>query len=538
MFFLLLLSGAVANDNSIERVELGDGKFGYKGTLYVGETLTETPVYYTGDSYTRASIPGVTTPSTLVYVYRMTEVLNVSVDATETGYAVVPLAALPTFTIIFALYGMDFFLLGPVAPELELHLFELGCNTKLEYESYAVDLTSPEHVISNDTLCGTTIGKFTLDCANSTRGATTVLSAASLELGVHKSRSGEYCFYTPNHFEVSVSMAWISVWSMIFIMLTVVDLTEGLVADPDGTLYRLSVTYATGINDVLLFSLMFNLYVAARHNHTIYGFAVMRAVSKEVIDVTIMGFAYGICPLITGGALWAMVAGAMLVEPTPPTTSMVGTWGLSRDPGLAVRVAEVVGAAALGGASAWFTVETLGGDLASKIITVCSSVLFILHYSTPTLISSWVGTQFGGRKTELAIYIRWCAEFLPVSSLIVAIPHDIVGILTTPFNVMILAGLGVAMIVVTARDAAFLDVLLYDCPCRHLIHPVVLVVLWYLTVFTITPVFANTDALGNSGRLALLSASASTMALFSSSYMVYHGRAPALLYNRTVKKRV
>ena len=45
MFFLLLLSGAVANDNSIERVELGDGKFGYKGTLYVGETLTETPVY-------------------------------------------------------------------------------------------------------------------------------------------------------------------------------------------------------------------------------------------------------------------------------------------------------------------------------------------------------------------------------------------------------------------------------------------------------------------------------------------------------------
>jgi hypothetical protein len=125
---------------------------------------------------------------------------------------------------------------------------------------------------------------------------------------------------------------------------------------------------------------------------------------------------------------------------------------------------------------------------------------------------------------------------MPVASLIVAIPHDIVGILTTPYNVMILAGLGVAMIVVTARDAAFLDVLLHGRRSRHLIHPVVLAVLWYLILFTITPVFANTDALGNNGRLALLSATASTAALFSSSFMVYHGRAPDLLYISRTKK--
>jgi hypothetical protein len=69
-----------------------------------------------------------------------------------------------------------------------------------------------------------------------------------------------------------------------------------------------------------------------------------------------------------------------------------------------------------------------------------------------------------------------------------------------------------------------------------LIHPVVLAVLWYLILFTITPVFANTDALGNNGRLALLSATASTAALFSSSFMVYHGRAPDLLYISRTKK--
>jgi hypothetical protein len=521
----IILVGVVANDNSIERVSLGLGNSGYKGTVYVGDTLTETVVYYTGGNYTRASIPGSNSSSEYVYTYRMTDLVSVDADTADTDYAVIPLAALPTYTIIFGLYGLDFMMLGPVSPELDIHLFRLGCNPSLVYKSFPIDMTRSEHQISDDGVCGTGLSDtISIACATSTRGPVTILSASALELGVHKTVSGEYCFYTPNHFEVSLPIAWISVWILILIMLTVVDLTADLVTDPVKTLNKLSVHNATGINDILVFSAIFNLYVAARHNHTIYGFAVMRAVSKDVIDYTIVGFAYGLCPLLTGGAMWALVAGAMSFDLGIPTTNVVGTWGKTpTNLPLSLRLPIMILATTSGSVCAWYTAGILGGDLASQVITTISTALFILHASTPTLISHVTGPGFEPRQLELVIYIRWCSEFMPVASLIVAIPHNIVGILTTPYNVMILAGLGVAMIVVTARDAAFLDVLLHGRWSRHLIHPVVLAVLWYLTLFTITPVFANTDALGNNGRLALLSATASTAALFSSSFMVYHG---------------
>jgi hypothetical protein len=325
----ILLGGVVANDNSIERVSLGFGNSGYRGTMYVGEMLTETVVYYTGGNYTLASIPGSASGSSeYIYTYRMTDLVKVDAEPSDADYAIIPLITLSTYTIIFGLYGMDFMMLGPVSPELDIHLFRLGCSPDLTYGSFLIDMTRPEHQISDDSVCGTVLSDtVSIICANSTRGPVTILSASALELGVHKTVSGEYCFYTPNHFEVSLPMAWISVWILILTMLTIVDLTSGLMADPVETLKQLSVKNATGVNDILVFSAMFNLYVAARHNHTIYGFAVMRAVSKDVIDYTIAGFAYGLCPLITGGAMWALVAGAMSFDLGIPTTSVVGTWG-------------------------------------------------------------------------------------------------------------------------------------------------------------------------------------------------------------------
>lgn len=260
----------------------------------------------------------------------------------------------------------------------------------------------------------------------------------------------------------------------------------------------------------------------------------MRVVSRTVVDATVDIFAYVVCTCIGAGSLVAITIGAVIHDAHKTRwvlSQKFGTWGLTRlesvSLGVRVGIFSVIMAIVCGVVvGVWYGVLN---DTAAMGVTLGTAIVSTGHMATPAWFTSWVLNRVVGfvrYDRVLMVYIRWSVEYLVLTCIMFNFPSDVVGTLSLPFHTGFMAAIGLAVVIITARDFAVMSAMLTLRWERHLLHPFVIFTVWFVALFGISPAYSNTDALGNKGSLALYPAMATTSLVFSGMYAWFSTKTP------------
>jgi hypothetical protein len=540
MFYFVLVV-VMATDNVVQPYEFSDGTVGRKGVVYLSDALIPYPIYYIGEN-TTALIPGINESALVfIYVFRMTLLLQIPAVPTESEYAIVSLSQLPEFTLVQNLYGFDSMYYGPPPPEIEIHMVRLGCFPGL----VPLDLLALQHRIADPALCGTNFHGIKIECSNSIKANVTVLSAHALNMTVYKTPA-EYCYFKPDEIEATTPTDLIMVAVLIFTLIIWVQMTENVFTAPDEMLSTVTVTYTRGSYDIIAFTWTLILVTISSPSHAVYGFSILKAVPLVVVDGSMLMFAYVMCTSVGLTALLSITVGTVISTNTATeTTDDLFTWGVGKHHRFrrtlpvvrAAIVIVVITVAIIAILSVWLLVFD---DLPGAIITSGTVTLSLIHYSTPTFLTTRINENVSSiirYRHSTAIYIRWSVEFLILTVLMLKLPHEIGGTLQTPFHTAMVCVLGLVLIGRTAQCLAYMSYNMSGTYGRHILHYIAAQTIWHVAVFSIIPVFSNTTALGNLGDLTLLLSFTCTLVVFTVVYAVSYGRAHLLSYNRPQKEK-
>lgn len=539
--------------NVVEK-NIVDGDLTFVGSLFWGESLTELSVVY-NTSANVTILPSSVSVPTNVYTYRMSKdsIISSGAITPSINYAILATSSLADFSII-ELYKTTFVFLGKPPREFEPHIVDLGC-TSATWQSHIFDGTvngnpvkltfsKTNHVVTSgvcgnvDLVLGSIQTPVWIDCASSIVGNESVLSGPLLGLGFYAGNS-ELCLYRGNDDEINHTMA-ITVVAVLFIFLVVwIDWTRNLwarvVNGESDQVWRTIISYSIVVYQYIGLIASVNIFAWAQGTHTMYSFAALRMVSIDVVDVTAMAYSWVVTPVLAAYALVCVsFARATFGENDDKKLFMLFTWGLSslESKSLAYRCTFTLLAFAVTVAivyGVWFLAveDEAGGYASAGTVTVA-----LLAMSTPDALvhklQDVVDPNHKALKEGLLIMFAWTMKFMIITCLCNNLPFDVAGHLNNTFHSGVTFAMGCALLIITGRDVAhtLLTLSYYKYSINKIavvmgvLLPLILFVVWYVTIFSLGGMYSNSGALQNHGDLATLCAGSFSTFVFSTAFSV------------------
>lgn len=576
----------------LEPIQVGTHLYLYKGMMYVGPSLHKTVVYYNTSSDAASVLPqtsvkeahpdvtvgGIVT--SYVYVNRMKSLQTLTATVGAGDVAVISPRDIFDITVITGLYETAFMYYGAPPREMLPHLTDPVCSeertvltvgpgidvhlnvisaTNNTPTPVILTLSRSTHLVAGAGVCGTvqlllgsnaaTSPRMTLwvDCSNaeSTSTETTHLSAPLLSLGLHVMGTGSIgdasvCVYRANNNEIDHTTTTAIIFIMGLALSAWIRLTRGLFlrignAETEAKVWkRTTVAFAPIVYDVLIVAIGLCVTLAARQSHNVYSFEALQLVSKSTVDAIVSGFAYGVCPTVGGGALFALTVGRILYGNNhPPKTHLLFTWGslwMERRP-IVFRV--TVAAIALGCVAGiilglWvYLISDWRGAIASGVLSFGS----FLHVSNPTWVTQHIVQHQEAVRPLLPIlllWLRWGFEFILIITILFYLPVDVNGKISTRFHTSIGIGLGGALLYITGRDFAHILILEKDRLSKLWLTVALVLMLgigacvvMVVSVFSLGAALVTTEALRNKEETALWSSAAISSVAFVGTFAVW-----------------
>lgn len=553
MWVIAVLSFTLSLNNAVEK-NIVDGDLTYVGNLFWGDALTELSVVYNTSANTTVLPSSVSVP-TKVYTYRMSKdsILTTGAVTPSINYAILATSSLADFSII-ELYKTTFVFLGKPPREFAPHIIELGC-TSVTWQSHLfngtvngnpVKLTFSKttHIVTSgvcgnvDLVLGSIHVPVWIDCASSIVGNEAVLSGPQLGLGFYAGNS-ELCLYRGNDDEINHMMA-ITVVAVLFVFLVVwIDWTRNLWArvinGESDQVWRTIISYSIVVYQYIGLIASVNIFAWAQGTHTMYSFAALRMVSIDVVDMTAMAYSWVVTPVLAAYALVCVsFARATFGENDKDRPFLLFTWGLSslETKSLTYRTIFTLFAfastvAIVYGVWFWAVEDEAGGYASAGTVTVA-----LLAMSTPDALvqklQNVVDPKHKALKEGLLIMFAWAMKFMIITCLCNNLPFDVAGHLNNTFHSGVTFAMGCALLIITGRDVAhtLLTLAYYKYSIKKItvvmgiFLPLVLFVVWYVTLFSLGGMYSNSGALQNHGDLATLCAGSFSTFVFCTAFSI------------------
>jgi hypothetical protein len=584
MHVAILLAGAIATDNIAVRIPTSETESVFGAIVYIGQDLHRATAYMDASSddcvLPKALLDRVEEGDIIqeyIYMHRMESPQRVDNIAVEGTVPLIGLGCLSDVSVVVQMYKSDFVFLGPPANEIRPHVSELQCgdvtlgpgidmNVMIGTTPVRIVWSRTGHSVADPDVCGHSVldpggasYALNIDCssANTTTGTTTI-SALDLELSVSVHRTSpttaRACFFRAYNHEVDHTSATITIAVLTTFLPAWIYQTKGLLqsldnpAEIDRMWRRVAVDYAPVNLDLVVLTLSLNMYASLQGSNSMLSFSALRVVTEDTVRTTMWVFSYVITPIIGVINLLLLTAGYVLHGP-PTVTSAPFSWGLvwiSRQPLLfRLWIFTCATAMACGGIYAiWGLVL---GDFTGVYMMCASAIVSLLHLSSPHLLTSVLNTynELISPVLPIAIvWLRWAVEFLIITCIQNNLPLDVAGTLSVRFHAGISISLGCILLYITGRDFTVVKVQIenlrtskkdiLDVPgemftVTRMVYIAISIgmhgfVVWYVSIFSMSGLFANTDALQNKPKLAHLCAiTASAIILAASS--IAHGNA-------------
>lgn len=539
--------------NVVEK-NIVDGDLTFVGSLFWGEALTELSVVY-NTSANVTLLPSTVSVPTNVYTYRMPQdsTLTTGTVVPSISYAIIATSHLHDFTLLH-LYKTTFVFLGKPPREFTPHIVELGC-TSAAWQSHTFDGTvngnpvkltfsKTNHIVTSgvcgnvDLVLGSIQIPVWIDCASSIVGNKSVLSGPLLGLGFYAGNS-EICLYRGNNDEINHTMA-ITVVAVLFVFLVVwIDWTRNLwsrvVNGESDQVWLLIISYSIVVYQYIGLIASVNIFAWAQGTHSMYSFAALRMVSIDVVDVTAMTYSWVVTPVLAAYALICLSFARATFGKTPENKPLLlFTWGLSslETKSLTYRSTFTLFAFASTVAivyGVWFLAveDEAGGYASAGTVTVA-----LLAMSTPDVLvkklQQVVDPTHKALKEGLLIMFAWTMKFMIITCLCNNLPFDVAGHLNNTFHSGVTFAMGCALLIITGRDVAhtLLTLAYYKYSSKKIMVvagvflPLILFVVWYVTLFSLGGMYSNSGALQNHGDLATLCAGSFSTFVFSLAFSI------------------
>ena len=539
--------------NVVEK-NIVDKDLSYTGRLFFGDLLIEKLVVYKTSAVTSIVPTDVSIP-TNVYTYRMKKNIQLNTGTAESSinYAILASSEFSQFSLI-TLYKTTFVFLGAPPTEFKPHIIELGC-TSATWQSHDFDgsingnpvklsFSRTSHTVTSG-VCGNVELVLNdirtpvwIDCASSNVGTEAIISGPLLGLGFYAGDT-ELCLYRGNENEINHTMA-ITVVTVLFVFLVVwIDWTRNLwthiIQNESDQIWQIIVSYNIVVYQYIGLIASVNIFAWAQGTHTMYNFSTLRMVSIDVVDMTAMIYSWIVTPVLAAYSLVCMAfARATFGNTNKESSILIFTWGLSflQKKPLIFRcvvtiIAFLIAVAAVYGV--WFVVieDEIGGYATAGTLTVA-----LLATSTPDILvkklQKVVDPDYKALKEGLLIMFAWSMKFMIITCLCNNLPFDVAGQLNNTFHSGVTFAMGCALLLITGRDTAhtLLTLAYYQSDFEKILYiiallvPLVLFVVWYVTIFSLGGMYSNSGALKNHGDLATLSAGSFAIFLFSTAFSV------------------
>lgn len=535
---MLLILFLFVYANKVERIEVTSNTQVFAGIVRLGYEDTLVSSYYnTSALVSYLFFNQVVNSTQFVYVDRMDHLALIQAVAVDTPQPQLAPVSFPEFTLLLDVYHTDMVFLGRPPREYTRHLEPALCTDKevlvdgfslsclIHDQPCVLSAAVVRHVINNASVCGWVdilIDKIILhewvDCTNYVNGSKTILSATQLGLGygiypndtcVYKKKENKYD-YISSVIAPVVLLYILSVWTS-----WTQHLWEHIVFSLQKEVWALLFSGYTKVCDAIVILVNLAVFATVYDIHGFYTIPTERMVDHSLLRFTVDVYAMVCC----GVGLWALFSitvGYVLHYNSEMTQYQLLSWGLeflNGQPlwyrGFASLLVIISVYATL--ITVWFYgIKDKNGTYAILI----TSVLVVAHKSSPSVMTRLILRHRDVLDPYMNVFLlslRWCVQFLIITSIQYSIPFDINGILSIQFTALCSIIAGVILLFTTGRDFAHILVLISRMrqPKTYLIVLIVayflmLFVVWFAAVFSIGgSMFANGEALYNKGSLAL-----------------------------------
>lgn len=535
---MLLIVCLLACANKVQRIEVSSNTQVFAGIVRLGYDDTLVSSYYnTSASVSYLFFNQVVNSTQFVYVDRMDHLALIQAVATDTPQPQLAPVSFPEFTLLLDVYHTDMVFLGYPPREYARHLESPLCTDKevltdgfglscfIDDQECVLSAAVIHHVISNASMCGwvdVIIDNITLhewvDCTNYVNGSKTILSATQLGIG-YGIYPGATCVYKKKERTYDYVSSVIAPVVLLYILSVWTNWTqhlwERIVYSLQKEVWALLFGGYTKICDAIVILVNLAVFATVYDIHGFYTIPTERMVDHSLLRLTVDVYAF-VCCAVGLWALFALTVGYVLHYNSEMTQYKLLSWGLEFLNGQPLWYRGFASILVIISVYTILIVVWFYGikDRNGTYAIIITSVLVVAHKSSPSVM-----TRLILRHRELLdpymnvflISLRWCVQFLIITSIQYSIPFDINGILSIQFTALCSIIAGIILLFTTGRD--FAHILVLVSRMRHtktylivlvLVYFSMLFVVWFAAVFSIGgSMFANGEALYNKGSLAL-----------------------------------